>query len=161
MTVRYDFFKGDRAEDMYETTGYKQLMYNAGGYSLQDITDTCLDLLSIFQYAAYMGDYDPDFSGCEVDWDAMPFPTTECWREMICNCVADCYVFGIEPHDHNGLLCELEPDQIHEVIDLYDFQQCAVDGGLLEMLEIWLMGTPAEFIVPEEWQMKPRKALGL
>jgi hypothetical protein len=77
---------------------------------------------------------------------------------MVCNCVADCYVFGINPREHRGLRCAYEPDQIDDVIDLYDFQQCALDGDLLNMLDIWLMGTPAEFIVPEEWEIGARKA---
>lgn len=139
---------------MYEATGFKQLLFDAG-YTPQEVTDTCLDLLSIYQYAAYMGDYDPDFSGCDID--PMDIPADTRWREHCCNAVADCYVFGHEPRDH-WAFSDYPPDVIDEVIDLYEFKECALDGDLLNMLDIWLMGMPAEFIVPEEWQIGAREA---
>ena len=156
MTVRRDYFNGQTALDMFEAGDYRRSMLERE-YAPDDITDTCLCLMAIYQYAAYMGGYELDISDYQSEvWVLAVIPN---WRKYIANCVADCYVFGIAPEEHVGLLLDMPQYAIRATVDVDEFVDAAVDGGLIEMLDAWLAGVPLEHIVPTEWLMGFRHVL--
>lgn len=142
MTVKRSCFKDDTGESLCWGGPFKDTML-ARGYTKEDTYDTCVELMRMFIEAGHLGGYEADFS----DYEAEGLSEYE-----TLNFAADCYVFGINPSEHSLAISNLDgvPKTIIDGrVELSDFVEACVTGGVIEMLDAWLAGVPLTHIAPE------------